>query len=106
MFIQAMDLALIVPLAILSAILLWRHSAWGYLLASVAVMKFLMMGLAVSTMSINMWRIGVATSPVELAVFPILTLVNAVLAVLLLRTCLKIRPHQCAHSGFTQSLSS
>lgn len=86
MFIQAMDLALIVPLAILSAILLWRRSAWGYLLASVAVMKFLMMGLAVSTMGINMWRMGVATSPVELAVFPMLTLVNAVLAVLLFRS--------------------
>ena len=86
MFIQAMDLALIVPLAILSAILLWRRSAWGYLLASVAVMKFLMMGLAVSTMGINMWRMGVATSPVELAVFPTLTLINAVLAVLLLRS--------------------
>jgi hypothetical protein len=35
--IQAMDLSLIVPLAVLSGILLLRHSAWGYLLTSVFI---------------------------------------------------------------------
>mgnify|MGYP001266104283 CR=1 FL=1 len=84
MFIQAMDLALIVPLAILAALLLWRRSAWGYLLASVAIMKFVTMGLAVSVMGLNMWRAGVPTSPVELGIFPTITVVNLVLAVLLL----------------------
>ena len=85
MVIQAMDLGLILPLCLLSGILLLRRSPWGYLLASVSVMKFLTMGLAVSTMGINMALKGVPDSPVILAVFLTLTLTNLVLAVLLLK---------------------
>jgi hypothetical protein len=83
--IQAMDLGLIVPLAILSGILLLRRSPWGYLLASVAVMKFITMGLAVSTMSVNMALRGVAESLEIMVPFLAITLVNLILAVLLLR---------------------
>ena len=72
--IQAMDLVLIVPLAILSGILLLRRTAWGYLLASVTVLKGLTMALAVSTMGINMAMNGVADSPVIVVIiFIILT---------------------------------
>jgi hypothetical protein len=84
--IQAMDLVLITPLTILAGILLLRRSAWGYLLASVAVMKMLTMGTAVSTMGVNMVLKGVPVSPVELIVFPTITLINAILAVLLLKS--------------------
>jgi hypothetical protein len=83
--IQAMDLGLIVPLAFLAGILLLRRSAWGYLLASVAVMKFLTMGAAVSAMGIYMLLSGVEVSVVELGVFPTITVVNAILAILLLK---------------------
>jgi hypothetical protein len=83
--IQAMDLALIVPLAILSGILLLRRSAWGYLLSSVAIMKGLTMALAVGAMAINQALSGVAISPVELIVFPALALLNLTAAVPLLR---------------------
>jgi hypothetical protein len=41
MFIQAMDLGLIVPLCLLSGTLLRRSNPWGYLLASIGMMKFL-----------------------------------------------------------------
>jgi len=82
--IQAMDLSLIVPLAILSGILLLRRSAWGYLLASVAVLKGLTMALAVSTMGINMILAGVPDSLAVVIPFLILTLLNLVMAVLLL----------------------
>jgi len=41
---------LIVPLAILSGVLLMRRRGWGYLLASVASIKGLTMGIAVSAM--------------------------------------------------------
>ncbi len=85
MFIQAMDLALIVPLCILAGILLLRRSAWGYLLASVSVLKFITMGLAVSLMGLNMARVGAAPSVVELVVFPAITLANVVMAAALLR---------------------
>ena len=58
MVIQAMDLSLVVPLAILSGILLLRRSAWGYLLTSVFVLKAIALGLAVSAMVINMILAG------------------------------------------------
>jgi hypothetical protein len=82
---QANDTAtLVVPLCFLGGVLL-RRSAWGYLLASVAVLKLVTMGLAVSAMALNMARSGVAISMVELVVFPTMTLANLVIAALLLR---------------------
>lgn len=85
LFIQALDLGLIVPLAFVSGILLLRRSAWGYLLASVFVMKMITMGLAVSAMGVNMALSGVAISAVELIVFPALTLINLIMAGMLLK---------------------
>jgi hypothetical protein len=83
--IQAMDLALIVPLAILSGILLLRRSAWGYLLASVAILKGLTMALAVCTMAINMALKGVPDSMAIMIPFLVLTALNMIVVVLLLR---------------------
>ena len=83
--IQAMDLALIVPLAVLSGLLLLKRSAWGYLLASVAVLKGLTMALGVSTMAINMALKGVPDSLAIMVPFLVLTALNMVVAVLLLK---------------------
>ncbi len=83
--IQAMDLGLVAPLAILAAILLLRKNPWGYLLSSVALMKGITMGLAVSSMAINMALRGV---PEELGImipFLVITLLNLVMATLLLK---------------------
>ena len=84
MFIQAMDLALIAPLCLLAAILLLRESAWGYLLSAVALLKFVTMGTAVTTMGLNMLRLGVPVSVVELGVFPLITLLTLWMAAALL----------------------
>jgi hypothetical protein len=65
--------------------LLLRRSAWGYLLASVGMMKFLTMGIAVSLMGLNMARVGVPVSAVELGVFPVMALVNLGMVVVLLK---------------------
>ena len=86
LFIQAMDLALIVPLCLVAATLLLRRSAWGYLLSSVALLKFITMGLAVSVMGLNMARVGVPVSAVELGIFPAITLLNLIMATALLRS--------------------
>ena len=83
--IQAMDLALIAPLAILSGVLLLRSSAWGFLLASVAVLKGLTMALAVSAMAINMAVQGVPDSLGIMIPFLILTVLNLITAFLLIR---------------------
>ena len=81
--IQAMDLGLIVPLALISALLLLRRNTWGYLLASVALMKGITMGVAVSTMGINMSLRGVPDSLGILVPFLAITLLNLVMAVIL-----------------------
>ena len=83
--IQAMDLVLIMPLAILSGILLLRRTAWGYLLASVTVLKALTMALAVSTMGVNMALKGGPDSSVITIIFVVLTLLNLISAVFLLK---------------------
>ena len=85
MFIQAMDLGIIVPLCVMSGILLLRRIAWCYLLASVGLMKFLTMGVAVSVMSLNMLRVGVPISMVEIAVFPTIAIANIIMVAFLLR---------------------
>jgi hypothetical protein len=85
MFIQVMDLGIVVPLCVLSGILLLRRSAWGYLLASVGLMKFLTLATAVSVMGLNMARVGVPVSMVELGVFPTLAVADLVMVIILLK---------------------
>lgn len=92
--IQAMDLGLIVPLALVSAVLLLRRSAWGYLLASVALMKGITMGIAVSTMGINMSLRGVPDSQGILVPFLVITLLNLVMAIVLLKNVKEELPVQ------------
>jgi hypothetical protein len=82
--IQAMDLVLIVPLAILAGILLLRRSPWGYLLASVALLKGVTLGLAVSVMAINMELRGVGEGPGIMIPFLTIAILNLVMAVVLL----------------------
>ena len=85
MVIQAMDLSLIVPLAILSGLLLPRRSAWGYLLTSVFVLKAITLGLADSAMAINMTLAGTPDSLSIMITFGIITIINLLAAVSLLR---------------------
>jgi len=85
MFIQAMDLGIVVPVCLLSAVLLLRRSSWGYLLASVGLVKFLTLGTAVSLMGLNMARVGVPISPVELIVFSSMGLAGIITTFILLK---------------------
>lgn len=86
MVIQTLDLGVVVPLNLLAGVLLVRRSAWGYLLASVAVLKGLTLGLGVSVMGINMALAGVPDSTVLVGIFLFVTVLNLVAAVLLLRS--------------------
>jgi hypothetical protein len=85
MVIQFMDLGLIAPAAALGGILLLRRSAWGYLLASVMLTKGATLGLAVSTMAINMARQGVPDSLGIMIPFLIITAATVVMTVIMLR---------------------
>lgn len=85
MFIQVMDLGLVVPVCLLSGILLLRRQPWGYLLASVGLTKFSTLGVAVSLMGLNMARVGAPVSPVELLIFPGMALAGVVMTGILLK---------------------
>ncbi|HMA97241.1 MAG TPA: hypothetical protein VKP30_31365, partial [Polyangiaceae bacterium] len=86
LIIQALDLGLVIPVALLAGLLLWRKQPWGYLLASVVLVKGLTLSLAVSAMVVNMVRTGVTVSVVEAVVFPTIALIDLGLTVALLRS--------------------
>ncbi len=44
---QVFDLGMLVPLLLLTAILLWRHSAWGYLLTGISMTVLFMMSFTI-----------------------------------------------------------
>jgi len=85
MVIQFMDLGLIAPAAVLAGILLLRRSAWGYLLASIMLTKGATLGLAVSTMAINMARQGVPDSLAIMIPFLVITAATVVMTVIMLK---------------------
>ena len=84
--IQFMDLALIVPLAFLAGLLLLRRNPWGYLLSSIMLTKGVTLGLGVSAMAINMTRAGVPDSLGIMIPFLVITVLNLVLAIQMLRS--------------------
>lgn len=84
MFIQAMDLGLVAPACVVAAVLLLRRRPWGYLLASVGMVKFLTLGIAVSLMGLNMARVGVNPGLPMLVIFIGMALANLVLTALML----------------------
>jgi len=85
MVIQFMDLGLIAPAAVLGGILLLRRSAWGYLLAAIMMTKGVTLGLAVSTMAINMALKGVPENLGIMIPFLVITAANLFLTVVMLK---------------------
>lgn len=83
--IQFMDLGLIVPMAFLGGFLLLRRKAWGYLLSSIMLTKGITLGLGVSAMAINMTLSGVSESLWIMIPFLVITIMNLVMVVLLLK---------------------
>ncbi len=85
LIIQALDLGLIMPAAFLSGTLLWKQRPWGYLLASVVLVKGVTLLLAVSAMAFNMILAGVQVSIGEVIMFPALALVGIGMTIALLK---------------------
>jgi hypothetical protein len=75
LFVQAGDLGLVVPLALLTGILLLRQRPVGYLLAGVVLVKGATLGLALIAMMLSMAAAGVAFAPVEAAFFGTIALI-------------------------------
>jgi hypothetical protein len=85
MVIQFMDLGLIAPAAVLGGILILHRSAWGYLLSSIMMTKGVTLGLAVSTMAINMALKGVPDSLGIMIPFLIITTANLIMTIVMLK---------------------
>ena len=86
MVIQVLDLGVIVPTAILTALLLRNGNAWGYTLSLVVLLKILTMGTALISMITVQLLSGVAIDPVVTAGFGVISLSGIILAVMTLRT--------------------
>ena len=71
--IQSLDLGLVVPLGIFSGMLLLRNQNWGYLLGTVFLFKGTTLVIAVFVMGLNMMRMNVSGSFVEMGVFGVIT---------------------------------
>ncbi|HYE09754.1 MAG TPA: hypothetical protein VEF53_06205 [Patescibacteria group bacterium] len=83
--IQAMDLGIIVPVALLSAILLMKRRPFGYLLSSIVMIKGLTMLTAITAMIIGQVLAGVEVGIVEMTIFPIINLIAIYCLVIVLR---------------------
>ncbi len=85
LFIQFLDLGVIVPFGFVAGFLLLKKNAWGYLLSSVILFKLLIMGTCVSTMGIVQLVAGFEVSIVELLIFPIITVIGLVMTFMLFK---------------------
>jgi hypothetical protein len=85
MVIQALDLGVIVPTSLITAVLLLQKRPWGLTLACVVLLKILSMGAALVAMVLNQMREGVAIEPVTSAIFVLISISGMVLAVAALR---------------------
>jgi hypothetical protein len=65
-FVYVLDLGIIAPLAVLSAVWLWRRFPWGYILAGALLVKAATMGLALLTMDGFSLRAGQADDGLEI----------------------------------------
>lgn len=77
--VQALDLGIVVPLAIATAVLVWRRRPLGYLLAAVVVVKGLAMAVAISAMVLLAGRVEGELEVGSLAIFVIVAVACAVL---------------------------
>lgn len=67
--VQALDLGLIVPLALFTGVTAWRGSAVGYLLCAAVVVKAFAMAAAICAMLLSAWAYQGTLEAVPLAIF-------------------------------------
>lgn len=86
MVVDAMDLGLLVPLAIATALLVWRARPVGYLLAVALVVKALAMATAISAMVLSAWATDGLLDVGGLAIFVVAAAASLALAVKMFRS--------------------
>jgi hypothetical protein len=84
--IQAMDLGIIVPASMVTAILLWQKRPWGYTLVSVLLIKGVLMGVALVAMIIGMVMAHVPVDPIQSACFCLIPIIGSWLTIRMLQS--------------------
>lgn len=72
--IQALDLGIVVPVAMIGGLAFTKKQILGYLLVPIITIKGITMLLAIDAMMIGMLNSGVSVDGVELVVFPLFTI--------------------------------
>jgi hypothetical protein len=74
----AVDLSLLVPVFIIGAIWLWRRQPWGYVLASISMVKGTTYTLVLAVVAVWGANAGVARASDEIPIWSLLTVVGLV----------------------------
>jgi hypothetical protein len=72
--IQALDLGIIVPLAVITGTLLMKRDAWGYVLASLVLIKAVTIGTGVVSMGLFQIVDGIEVAPPMMITFVVITM--------------------------------
>lgn len=84
--VQALDLGLIVPLALFTGLAAWRGAAVGYLLCSAVAVKAFAMATAICAMLLSAWSYEGRLEVVPLALFAVIAMVTVVLGTRMFRS--------------------
>lgn len=98
---QAFDLGVVVPVMVSTGILLWRCSAWGYLLASLSLTHGLMMSITLPAFIVVPLIQDGKTTLVEAIPFSVMSLAGLILAAVFYRN---IRPENSDAVRFSDAL--
>lgn len=79
--IQSIDLAVLLPALLVTAVWLWRGRPWGLPITGVLLVKIATLGLAVLAMAVVQMRAGQEVAPPMLVIFGLITLTSLALAI-------------------------
>jgi hypothetical protein len=89
--VAALDLSFMVPLLTIGGVLLWRGTAWGYVIGTIAATQAALYLLVLSVNSVVLISRGLTKAPGELPIWGLLTIFTAIATLLLLRRGSKTR---------------
>jgi hypothetical protein len=93
--VQALDLGLVVPLSVGTAVLVWRRKPAGHLLAALLSVKAVTLAGAIVAMLVSAWQVEGTLEIVPSAIFLTVTVYAGWLAVRVLRSVPALRdPHR------------
>ncbi|WP_224997317.1 hypothetical protein [Cesiribacter sp. SM1] len=90
--VQALDLAILLPAAIISGLLLIRKKAFGYLLAPVYLVFLSLMMTALTAKVVAMVMVGTAVSLPVMLIIPLFNIAAVACTLLVLRSCIEKSP--------------